>query len=225
MKYITFENLNSFATKLADKITEKFAKKSDIPTSLPANGGNADTVSGHTVETNVPAGAVFTDTKEWSKIDGKPSTFAPATHLHTKSQISDFPSSMPANGGDSSTVNGHSVNADVPSNAKFTDTTYGNMTGATASAAGKAGLTPAPAVGAQGKYLRGDGTWQTLPNNTYSNFTGAQSSKSGKSGLVPAPAAGETGKYLKSDGTWADVPAAEAATDADIDNIIAGIFA
>lgn len=29
---------------------------------------------------------------------------------------------MPANGGNSSTVNGHSVNADVPSGAKFTDT-------------------------------------------------------------------------------------------------------
>lgn len=32
------------------------------PTALPANGGNADTVNNHTVETNVPAGAVFTDT-------------------------------------------------------------------------------------------------------------------------------------------------------------------
>ena len=33
------------------------------PTSLPANGGNADTVNGHTVEASVPANAVFTDTK------------------------------------------------------------------------------------------------------------------------------------------------------------------
>ncbi len=32
------------------------------PKALPANGGNADTVNNHTVETNVPAGAVFTDT-------------------------------------------------------------------------------------------------------------------------------------------------------------------
>lgn len=32
------------------------------PTALPANGGNADTVNNHTVETNVPADAVFTDT-------------------------------------------------------------------------------------------------------------------------------------------------------------------
>lgn len=32
------------------------------------------------------------------------------------------PTSMTANGGNSSTVNGHSVNSDVPANAKFTDT-------------------------------------------------------------------------------------------------------
>ena len=48
-----------------------------------------------------------------------------------------------------------------------TNTTYTNMEAASASAAGKAGLVPAPAVGAQGKYLRGDGTWQTPPNTTY----------------------------------------------------------
>lgn len=48
-----------------------------------------------------------------------------------------------------------------------TNTTYTNMGAASASAAGKAGLVPAPAAGAQGMYLRGDGTWQTPPNTTY----------------------------------------------------------
>lgn len=48
-----------------------------------------------------------------------------------------------------------------------TNTTYTNMGAATSSAAGKAGLVPAPAAGAQAKYLRGDGTWQTPPNTTY----------------------------------------------------------
>lgn len=38
------------------------ADVSAIPTSLPANGGNAATVGGFTVGTNVPAGAKFTDT-------------------------------------------------------------------------------------------------------------------------------------------------------------------
>lgn len=50
------------------------------------------------------------------------------------------------------------------------NTTYSAMTGASASAAGTAGLVPAPAKGNQAKYLRGDGTWQTPPdtNTTYS---------------------------------------------------------
>ncbi len=56
---------------------------------------------------------------------------------------------------------------------KNTNTTYNDMTAATASAAGKAGLVPAPAAGAQAKYLRGDGTWQTPPdtNTTYGAAT------------------------------------------------------
>lgn len=40
----------------------------------------------------------------------------------------------------------------------------GDMTGATSSTAGTHGLVPAPAVGDQGKVLKGDGTWATLPS-------------------------------------------------------------
>lgn len=83
-----------------------------------------------------------------------------------------------------SDVGGHTIQSDVPANAKFTDTTYEDatqsahglmtasdkskldgittMTGASAKAAGKGGLVPAPAKGAQEKFLRGDGTW-TVP--------------------------------------------------------------
>ena len=57
---------------------------------------------------------------------------------------------------------GYTINASVPSNAKFTDTTYSNMTAATSSAAGKAGLVPAPAAGKQASFLRGDGTWVAI---------------------------------------------------------------
>lgn len=83
-----------------------------------------------------------------------------------------------------------------------TNTTYTNMGAASASAAGKAGLVPAPAAGAQAKYLRGDGTWQTPPNTTYSNMGGATSSAAGAAGLVPAPAAGKQTSFLRGDGTW-----------------------
>lgn len=83
-----------------------------------------------------------------------------------------------------------------------TNTTYTNMGAASASASGKAGLVPAPAAGAQAKYLRGDGTWQTPPNTTYSNMGGATSSAAGSAGLVPAPAAGKQTSFLRGDGTW-----------------------
>lgn len=61
---------------------------------------------------------------------------------------------------------GYTIAKSVPSDAKFTDTTYSNMTAASGSAAGSAGLVPAPAKGDQGKYLRGDATWQSLSATT-----------------------------------------------------------
>lgn len=88
------------------------------------------------------------------------------------------------------------------------DTTYGNMGGASTSAAGKAGLVPAPSQGNANRYLRSDGTWQVPPdtNTTYSDMKGATSSAAGTHGLVPAPATGANNRYLRSDGTWAVPP-------------------
>lgn len=51
----------------------------------------------------------------------------------------------------------------VPAWRTDANTTYSVMTGASDSAAGKAGLVPAPSTGANDKYLRGDGTWQAAP--------------------------------------------------------------
>lgn len=86
------------------------------------------------------------------------------------------------------------------------NTTYSAFKAATASAAGGAGLVPAPAAGAQAKYLRADGTWQTPPNTTYSDMKGATASAAGTHGLVPAPAAGAQTKYLRADGSWQTPP-------------------
>lgn len=55
------------------------------------------------------------------------------------------------------TVNGAGPNANG-------NVSVPNMSAATADAEGSAGLVPAPAAGSQGKYLRGDGTWQTPPD-------------------------------------------------------------
>lgn len=83
-----------------------------------------------------------------------------------------------------------------------TNTTYSNMTAATADAAGKAGLVPAPGKGKQTSFLRGDGTWVVPTNTTYSNMTAATANAAGKAGLVPAPAAGKQTSFLRGDGTW-----------------------
>lgn len=58
------------------------------------------------------------------------------------------------------------------------NTTYSNMGAATSSAAGSAGLVPAPAAGAQAKFLRGDGTWQT-PSTSYTLPTASSSTLGG----------------------------------------------
>lgn len=76
--------------------------------------------------------------------------------------------------GDAATVNGKTVAANVPANAKFTDTTYTDMTAATASAAGTHGLVPAPAAGKQNAFLRGDGTWVVPTNTTYTAATASK---------------------------------------------------
>ena len=48
--------------KVVKTVEDAYAKKTDIPTTLPANGGNANTVNNHTVKSDVPENAVFTDT-------------------------------------------------------------------------------------------------------------------------------------------------------------------
>ena len=83
----------------------------------------------------------------WSGVTDKPSTFPPSAHTQAISTIT----------GLQGVLDGKAANT--------------NMTAATADAAGKAGLVPAPGAGKQDKYLRGDGTWATPTNTTYVNAT------------------------------------------------------
>lgn len=79
------------------------------------------------------------------------------------------------------------------------------MTGATADAAGAAGVVPAPPKsGYNTKFLRADGTWQVPPdtNTTYSDMTGATDAAAGTAGLVPAPGKGKQASFLRGDGKW-----------------------
>ena len=68
----------------------------------------------------------------------------------------------------------YTLEKSVPSDAKFTDTTYSNMVGATASAAGKNGLVPSPPSGKQDAFLKGDGSW-SYPVPSFSTYTLAAS--------------------------------------------------
>ena len=119
-------------------------------------GDRGKTAYEHSQAPHAPANAEANVQADWNESDTGSDAF-----------IKNKPTSMPANGGNAATVGGHTVEADVPENAVFTDTKPVNMKGATADTAGSAGYAPAPAAGAQGKYLRGDGTWQTPPNTTY----------------------------------------------------------
>lgn len=82
---------------------------------------------------------------------------------------------------------------------KDTNTTYANMKAATASAAGAAGLVPAPAAGKQASFLRGDGTWVVPTDTTY----GLASTTA--NGLL-RQLNGSTSNFMRGDGTWATPP-------------------
>ena len=63
-----------------------------------------------------------------------------------------------------------------------------DVTGATSSAAGRAGLVPAPSAGDETKYLKGNGTWANAPVE------------------LPSVSSADNGKFLQvSNGAWAAV--------------------
>ena len=119
-----------------------------------ASAGNSAKVNGHTVNSDVPENAKFTDTDTWRPLgttsdtacagnDSRLSNARPASDVYSWAKASTKPTynkaevglgnvdntadstksvNYAASAGNSAKVNGHSVNADVPENAKFTDT-------------------------------------------------------------------------------------------------------
>lgn len=73
-------------------------------------------------------------TKHIQLISGLPQTDWNETDETKPSYLKNKPTSLPCEGGNADTVNNHTVNADVPADAKFTDTVYTHPTsGVTAS--------------------------------------------------------------------------------------------
>ncbi len=193
---------------------------------LGTNAGNATTpvyfadgvpkALGYTIAKSVPADANFSNT--WRGIQDNLTSTSTSDSLsanqgkvlkglvdgkaassHTHKYASSFSVS-----GTTVTVT-YGDNTTSTFTTQDTNTTYGTFKAATSSAAGGTGLVPAPAAGAQTKYLRGDGTWAVPTDHTYNNFGGASGTGAGSAGLVPAPGSGVTTQYLKSTGAWAAV--------------------
>lgn len=83
-------------------------------TSTTAGRGDwTKTAYDHSQEAHAPSNAEANVQSDWN-----------ATDTTSDAYIKNKPVSLPANGGNADTVNGHTVGSDVPANAKFTDTVY-----------------------------------------------------------------------------------------------------
>lgn len=152
---------------------------------------------------SVEANSTTTSDKKTST-ESYVSTSAAATTLHSQEYTSVVVASdggtvnYANSAGNASKVNNYTVNSNVPSGAKFTDTVYSHPT--------TSGNKHIPSGGSSGQILRwsADGTavWGADNNTTYSDMKGATTSAAGTHGLVPAPANGAANRYLRSDGTW-----------------------
>ena len=96
--YTDYENKKTLADKLSEIDTEigNKANKTEIPTELPANGGNSATVNGHTVKSDVPENAVFTDTV-YDDTEVKESISAQSTEIISIKNTANFSHNIPRN--------------------------------------------------------------------------------------------------------------------------------
>lgn len=95
-------------------------------------------------------------TVTWDSVQNKPSMFPPSAHTHMMSQITDMPewSQQPSK----PTYTYGEVGAASQNH------THAPFVGATASSAGQSGFVPAPQAAQNQSFLRGDGSWATIPS-------------------------------------------------------------
>ena len=168
---------NSDLIGIINAIDEVKADKSQLPTKVSQLSndagyltevinisGNAATATKLRTAVNIN-GVAFDGSKAITVADS--TKVAPSGSSFTANRIATFADTT----GKAIKDSGFTIATSVPANAKFTDTTYSNMTGASSSATGSAGLVPAPAAGKQASFLRGDGTWAVPTNTTYSVAT------------------------------------------------------
>ena len=186
---------------------------------------NLDNAAGYVEYTAGTAASV-----PWSGVQGKPSTFTPSSHTHTKSEITDFPSTLKnptsikiqLNGGTSEGTDQYTYDGSAAKNINITASGIGAAASSHSHAISDItdlqttldaklpiesdGYVKSISIeGTQVTITKGDGSSSELntKDTTYSVFSGATSDAAGNSGLVPAPSAGEESTYLKGNGDWA----------------------
>lgn len=162
VKYATSAGSASSATK-ATGVVDYGSTGKTIQIGFSGDGISGDAIKYIAGYTTGDGSSVDAKIKDISKDDLK-SWLGLGSLAYSSATI---PTSLPANGGNSSTVNGHTVNSNVPANAKFTDTVYSHPT--------SSGNKHIPSGGSSGQILRwaadGTATWGSDNNTIYNTGT------------------------------------------------------
>lgn len=98
VRYAESAGTADYATKIQtyryNSTTETYGNQYPLFAQWDSTGNILNLIcTGYTVKTDYATTAGSVD---WANVNGKPSSYTPSSHTHTKSQITDFPTSMPA---------------------------------------------------------------------------------------------------------------------------------
>ena len=153
---------------------DRFSKLDDAKLDKTGDASNVTSdIQSATIRTNLTTGEKLAISL--GKIKKFLSDLKTVAFTGSYADLTEKPTSMTANGGNADTVNNHTVDTDVPEDAKFTDTVYDTFVKSGTEA--KVGLVPSPPTTAgTTKYLREDGTWavpsSSIPDDTVTGIKG-----------------------------------------------------
>lgn len=148
----SYELTGAQVKDLASKINGK-ADASSVPAAQVNSDWNATSgVAEILNKPTIPAAQVNSD---WNASSG----VAEILNKPTIPTVNDATLTITQNGTSAGTF---TANSATDTTIALTDTTYSNFVGTDGTAAGAAGLVPAPATTDDGKYLKSDGTWDSI---------------------------------------------------------------
>lgn len=208
--YVTVTPLDGSVDTSTDFKDSVSLDVSDVPTGTVITTSNIDNALSSTSINPVQNKVVKA---EFEKVNSNLSGKANSSHTHTKSEVglgnvnntadanksvkyATSAGSAPANGGNSDTVNGHTVNSDVPTNAKFTDTIYTHPT--------NSGYKHIPSGGSDGQILEwsSDGTAKWSDNILVDSEINNTSTNPVQNKVVKAALDGKMPVYSYNGGTF-----------------------